>query len=57
MKVVISIWILGLKSEDPSIGRSVEFDHSLHGQGSVDKVRGLVINILDPDDDSLVVSV
>ena len=29
VKVVINVWILGLESEDRSVGWSVELDHSL----------------------------
>ena len=57
MKVVISVGILGLESEDRGVGGSVELDHGLHGQRSVDEVGRLIIDILHLDDHSLIVSV
>ena len=57
MKVVISVGILGLESEDRGVGRSVELDHGLHGQRSVDEVGRLIIDILHLDDHPLIVSV
>ena len=57
MKVVISVGILGLESEDRGVGGSVELDHGLHGQGPVDEVGRLVIDVLHLDDHSLVVRI
>ncbi len=57
MQVVVSVRVLCLEGEHSGIRRSIEFDNSLHGQRTIDKVRRFVIDVLDPDDHSLVVGV
>ena len=57
VEVVVGVGVLGLEGEDRGVGGSVELDHGLHGQRSVDEVGRLVIDVLHFDDDSLVVRV
>ena len=57
MEVVVCVRVLGLEREHGGVGRGVELDHGLHGQGPVDEVGRLVIDVLHLDDHPLVVSV
>ena len=57
VEVVIGVWVLGLESEHRGVGGSVELDHGLHGQGPVDEVGRLVVDVLHLDDHTLVVRI
>jgi hypothetical protein len=55
--VVIGVWIASLQCENWCVWRSVQLDHGLHGQGSVDEVGWLIVHIFHMDYDPLIVSV
>ena len=57
MEVVVSVRVLSLEGEHGGVWGSVELDHGLHGQGPVDEVGRLVVDVLHLDDHPLVVSV
>ena len=57
MEVVVGVRVLGLEGEHWSVGGSIQLHHGLHGQRPVDEVGRLIVDVLDFDDDSLVVSI
>ena len=57
VEVVVGVGVLGLESEHRCVWRRIELDYGLHRQGPVDEVRGLVIDVLHFDDDTLIVGI
>lgn len=57
MDVVICVGVPGLEGENWCIGRRVQLDNGLHGQGTVYEVWGLVVDVTHVDDDALIVSI
>lgn len=55
--IVVGVRVAGLQSEDGRVGRGVELDHSLHGQGPIDEVRRFVVDIFHLHDHALIVRI
>lgn len=57
MDFVIGVRVPSLQRENRRIGRSVELNNGLHRQRPIDKVRRFIVDILDVDNYTLVVSI
>lgn len=57
MNVVVSVRITGLQCEHGCVWWGIQLHHSLHGQGAVNEVWRLIVDVLDVDYHALVVGI